>query len=71
MLQSGEEGLGEWHQHSRPVLADYDESVGGEPPARIVGVWVIGAAVFNRRPAEAYFANAAVIDGNVKVEVFD
>ena len=71
VLQSGENGLGEWHQHSRPVLADYEDSVGGEPPKKIVGVWVIGATVFNRRPAEAYFTNAAVVEGESKVAVFD
>ena len=71
VLQSGDEGLGEWHRHSRPVLADYEASVGGEPPRKIVAAWVIGASVFNRRPAEAYFADAAVVDGDRRVDVFD
>lgn len=71
VLQSGEQGLGEWHSHSRPILEDYASSVGGEPPERIVGVWIIGASVFNRQLAEAYFANATIVDGENRTDVFD
>ena len=71
VLQSGDDGLGEWHSHSRPIHADYESSVGGEPPKKIVGAWIIGASVMNRQPAEAYFANAAVVEGDQRVEVFD
>ena len=71
VLQSGEDGLGEWHSHSRPVLADYQAAVGGEVPERIVGAWVIGVAVFGRQPAEAVFANARISDGERSQAVFD
>jgi quinohemoprotein ethanol dehydrogenase len=71
VLQSGKDRLGEWHSHSRPVLADYDAAVGGEPPKRIVGAWVIATAVFGRQPAEAYFANARISDGERSHAVFD
>ena len=71
VLQSGEEGLGEWHSHSRHVLADYQASVGGEMPGRIVGVWVIANALFGRQPAEAYFANARVTDGERSEPLFE
>ena len=70
VLQSGEQGLGEWHQHSRPVLEDYKASVGGELPGRIVGAWVIGVSLFGHQPAEAYFANAHIIDGEDSTPVF-
>jgi mono/diheme cytochrome c family protein len=70
VLQSGRSGLGEWHQHSRGVQADYAASVGGEIPKRIVGAWVIGVALFGRQPAEAYFANVRISDGESAVEVF-
>ena len=63
VLQSGAEGLGEWHSHTRSVQDDYAAAVGGEMPSRIVGVWIIGNAVFGLQPAEAYFANAVVSDG--------
>ncbi len=63
VLQSGVEGLGEWYSHTRSVQKDYAAAVGGEIPSRIVGVWIIGNAVFGRQPAEAYFANAVVSDG--------
>ena len=63
-------GLGEWHKHSRPVLEDYKASVGGELPERIVGAWVIGVALFGRQPAEAFIANAVVVDGEESTPVF-
>jgi hypothetical protein len=71
VLQSGEDGIGRWHSHSRPILQDYEASVGGEKPERIVGAWVIGVAVFGRQPAEAYFANARISDKGVSESLFD
>ena len=71
VLQSGEQGLGEWHSHSRSVQADYQASVGGEMPTRIVGVWVIANALFGRQPAEAFFANARVTDGERSEPLFE
>ena len=70
VLQSGEEGLGEWHSHSRSVQEDYQASVGGEMPTRIVGVWVSANALFGRQPAEAFFANARVTDGERSEPLF-
>ena len=42
VVQSGQDGLGEWHQHKRNIYTDYSTSVGGEMPKKIVGVWFIG-----------------------------
>jgi hypothetical protein len=70
VLQSGAAGLGDWVTHRRPVLADYREAVGGEPPARIVAVWFIANSFFGKRPGEAYFANVRLRDGGRSVEVF-
>ena len=70
VLQSGSQELGKWFSHDRPILADYKKAVPGEPPSRIVGVWIIGNAVFGRQPAEAYFANAVIRDGKTAVDVF-
>jgi hypothetical protein len=66
VLQSGTEGLGQWHSHTRSVEEDYIAAVGGELPTRIVGVWIIGVALFGGQPAEAYFANAVVSDGDAQ-----
>lgn len=70
VLESGEQGLGEWVTHRRLVLEDYLEAVGGEPPARIVAVWFIANSFFGRRPGEAYFANVELHDGDRRIEVF-
>ncbi|GAB5412899.1 MAG: hypothetical protein Cons2KO_05020 [Congregibacter sp.] len=69
-LQSGEEGLGEWHSHRRPVLRDYESAVGGELPRRIVAVWFINSGVFGDKPGEAVFANVQVHTGSRVIGVF-
>ena len=56
VLRSGAEGLGEWHEETRSIAADYRAAV-GEPPARIVGVWLIAVALFRRGRAQATFAD--------------
>lgn len=70
-VQSGEQGLGAWHSHTRPVLKDYLSAVGGELPSRIVGVWFINSGVFGEKPGEAIFANVKIRNGNVLTSVFD
>ncbi|MFT4825429.1 DUF3047 domain-containing protein [Congregibacter sp.] len=70
-VQSGEEGLGEWHSHTRSVLQDYQSAVGGELPRRIVGIWVINSGIFGDKPGEAIFANMKVRNGSQVTEVFD
>jgi hypothetical protein len=70
VLQSGQQGLGEWKSHRRSILADYTEAVGGEKPARIVAVWFIANSYFGKQPGEAYFANVRLRDGDRVVEVF-
>ena len=71
VLESGQQGLGEWKTHRRPVLADYVEAVGGEKPARIVAVWFIANSFFGKKPGEAYFANVKLYSGERTVEVFN
>jgi hypothetical protein len=71
VLRSGQQGLGEWESHRRPIAADYTAAVGGEKPARIVAVWFIANSFFGKKPGEAYFANVRLRDGERVVEVFD
>lgn len=71
VLQHGQQGLGGWHSHSRPVAADYAEAVGGTMPQRIVGVWFINAGLFGGPGGEAVFANAIIRDGEQRIEVFE
>ena len=70
VLQSGTEGLGEWHTHTRPIKADYLDAVGGESPKRIVGVWFIANSIFGRQPGEATFADVVIKSGETEVSVF-
>jgi hypothetical protein len=62
VLRSGREGLGAWSDESRPIAADYRAAV-GEPPARIVGVWLIAVALFRRGRAQATFTDVRLRDG--------
>jgi hypothetical protein len=70
VVQSGEPGLGEWHSHERPVLADYTMAVAGEAPERIVAVWFIANSVFGRQPGEASFADVTIRNGDERTAVF-
>ena len=71
VVQSGQDGLGEWHDHKRNIYSDYSTSVGGEMPKKIVGVWFIGNSMFGRRGADAEFANISVQDGNTRIDIFE
>jgi hypothetical protein len=68
VLQSGSEDLGKWYSHTRSIQDDYQSSVGGEHPSKIVVVWIIGNAIFGRQLADAIFANV-VIEGDGKQTV--
>lgn len=48
VVRSGRAELGRWLAEDQPVLADYLRAIGGVPPARIVGVWLIAVAAFQR-----------------------
>jgi hypothetical protein len=45
VLRSGTTGLGHWVQEERNLYADYQRWV-GEPPARILRVWLIALGMF-------------------------
>jgi hypothetical protein len=68
VVRSGSEGLGEWFDESRPITADYRAAV-GEPPARIVGVWLIAVTLFRRGRAQATFADIRLRDGARLIQV--
>ena len=69
VLRSGPEGLGEWHAERRPLRADYAQCI-GEPPSRIVGVWLIAVSLFGRRRGRAAFADIAIESGEGSLRVF-
>jgi Protein of unknown function (DUF3047) len=41
--------LGVWLEEKQPVLDDYERAIGGEPPTRIVAVWLIAVSIFQKR----------------------
>ena len=65
VVQSGQDGLGEWHRHKRNIYTDYSTSVGGEMPKKIVGVWFMGTLFWTAWRGRR-FANISVQDGNIK-----
>lgn len=68
VVRSGRAELGRWLQEDRPIAADYRRSV-GEPPARIVRVWLIANSLFQRREGIAEFADIELVDGDVVTAV--
>jgi len=47
VVRSGPQGLGEWQAEQRNLYLDYRRYM-GDPPARIVRVWLIANSVFQR-----------------------
>jgi hypothetical protein len=45
VIRSGHEDLGRWIDEERDLWRDYQNAI-GSPPARIVGVWLIAASIF-------------------------
>ncbi|MGI9328385.1 MAG: DUF3047 domain-containing protein [Pseudomonadales bacterium] len=70
VLTKGRDGLGEWHQHTREVLADYRASIQLSEPARIVGVWFIANSIFGRQQGAASFANVKITNGDTETVIF-
>ncbi len=62
VLDSGTYGLGKWKSHSRNVYDDYSEAVAGDPPRKIVGIWLIGNNLFAKQSTRAQFRNILLSD---------
>ena len=56
VLRSGDEGLEEWHREERKLLEDYKTAI-GDPPTRIVAVWLICVSNFGHGHAQGDFAS--------------
>ncbi len=52
VVRSGPSELGQWRHEDQKILADYKTAIGGVPPARIVGVWLIAVTAFQRGRGE-------------------
>jgi hypothetical protein len=69
VIRSGPEGMGVWQSERRQVYPDYVRAIGGEPPARIVAVWLIAVSLFQHGRGEAEFAEIALRADGERVEV--
>jgi hypothetical protein len=56
VVRSGQSNLGEWLRERRNLYSDYRKYM-GEPPARIVKVWLIANSIFQRKPGECNYAD--------------
>jgi hypothetical protein len=69
VVRSGESELGRWWQEEQPVLADYKKAIGGVPPARIVGVWLIAVAAFQRGRGECDYEKIELRSGGGSIMI--
>ena len=63
VVRSGTERLGQWCAEERHVHADVMAAM-GQPPARIVRVWLIAVSSFQHGTARAEFADIVLSDGS-------
>lgn len=59
VVRTGSAELGRWFDEERDVHADYRAAIGGEPPARIVRVWLIAVSLFQRGEGRCRYRNIA------------
>lgn len=68
VVRSGPAGLGQWQAERRNVWDDYRRAI-GEPPGRIVAVWLIAVSLFQHGRGAAEFAEIALTSDGERVEV--
>ena len=68
VARSGAQGLGTWQSESRNLYADYRQAL-GEPPARIVGVWLIAVSLFRHGEGAAEFADIEIAHGAERTRI--
>ena len=59
VVRCGAEGLGQWQQERRNLYEDYRQYM-GEPPARIVKVWLIANSLFQRGEGGCDYADIII-----------
>ncbi len=68
VVRSGRHGLGQWLEEDRDVYADYRLYM-GEPPARIVRLWLIAVSIFQGGTGRASFRDFVFEGEGTRVEV--
>ena len=62
VIRSGTTGLGAWLDEERNLYDDYLQYM-GEPPGRVVRIWLIAVSLFQRRSGRASFRDFALEGG--------
>ena len=62
VVRSGPNGLGDWHSETRNLYQDYRHYM-GEPPGRIVRIWLIANSVFQRNQGSCSYAAIRLANG--------
>ena len=68
VVRSSTQGLGEWLNESRNVYEDYQHYM-GEPPKRIVKIWLIANSAFQRQPGDCTYANIELKNQDQSINV--
>lgn len=63
VIRNDPKELGQWLSEERHLLADYHAAIGGTPPERVVGVWLIANSLFQRGVGACRYRDIALIDG--------
>lgn len=63
VIRCGAGELGRWINEERAVWQDYRQAV-GEPPARIVALWLIAVAIFRHGVARAEYRKIELVGGS-------
>jgi hypothetical protein len=68
VVRTGTDGLGQWHDERRNLYDDYCKYM-GEPPGRIVKVWLIANSIFQRHEGVCDYADILLCSAGEKVQV--
>lgn len=68
VVRCGGEGLGQWHGERRNLHEDYRRYM-GEPPAKIVRVWLIANSIFQRDRGICEYADILLHDDGAELRV--
>ncbi|QQD16922.1 DUF3047 domain-containing protein [Spongiibacter nanhainus] len=70
VLRTPQDGLGLWLNESRPLRADYIRAIGGEPPKKVVAVWLIANSAFQGGVGRCRYREINLRDSDQTVRVF-
>ena len=68
VVRSGKEGLGEWFSEKRKLYEDYKMAI-GDPPQKIIRVWLIASTFVQKKEGRIEFANIKIKDMNKTIQI--